>query len=519
MNTRSSSQLPGLPLESPPERGGGWRAAGRRCLPYLAATGSVAAATAFAFLLQRLPLANLAMVFLVGVIVVASKWGRGPSLVASVLSFLAFNFFFTFPYYTLRVDSRDDVATLFFFLAMAVLTGNLAARMRSEMARSRAALERVSTLYDFSRRMASAGTAEEVLQTLCERLSGALGCAAGVLLAEADGRLALHAASGGGCDSPELKTAAQHRWDGAPAAPPTPWQFLALETARGRAGLVALRGSELAAERHELATTLCDQAAAALERARLVGALEDARLESETERLRSALLSSVSHDLRTPLASIIGSSSSLLEYGGNFTEADRRELLTTVLEEARRLDRYIQNLLDMTRVGQGGISLRRDWVDLNDLVAGAIARLGAALDRVHLELAIGEEAAVVHVHGVFIEQVLINLLDNAARHTPPGRTVTVSARRKGEGVEIDVCDEGPGIPEAQREKVFEMFYSVRERGRGREGAGLGLAICRGLVGAHGGTIEVLGRPDGTGTCLRVTLPHAAPAEEDYGSFS
>lgn len=494
----------------------GWPTLWKRYLPYAAAAASVVGATGVAFLLQKLPLANLAMVYLVVVIVVASYWGRGPSLLASILSFLTFNYFFTVPYYTLRVDSRDDVSTLFFFLVMAMLAGNLAARMHGETEKSKAALARVSALYDFSRRMAGARTAEEILQALCEHLCAALHCAAAVMMPDGSGNLSLKAASDSefGQRLARVIFAAQQYWKQSdPQAPELPG-FLLLHTARDRFGLAALERTDFKPERHELVQTLCDQAAAALERVRLAGDLEKAHLESETERLRSALLSSVSHDLRTPLASIIGSSSSLLEYGETFSRADRQELLTTVLEEARRLDRYIQNLLDMTRLGQGGLSLHRDWVDVNDLIADATDRLASPLKGLRVKVDVSDEAALLHVHGVFVEQVLINLLDNAARYSLPDQEIGIRAWRAGENILIEVTDQGPGIPESEREKIFEMFHSVRDPNRAREGAGLGLAICRGLVGAHGGTIEARDGPGGRGACLRISLPYTEPGQKE-----
>ena len=267
-------------------------------------------------------------------------------------------------------------------------------------------------------------------------------------------------------------------------------------------------------EQDELARDLREQATIALERTRLVGDLEEARVVSETERLRSALLSSVSHDLRTPLASIIGSATSLLEYRSTLSAADERELLTTVVEESRRLDRYIQNLLDMTRLGEGRLTLKRDWVDLHDIVSSARQRLGESLAAVRLEVALGADVPLLWVHGVLLEQAFVNLLDNAINFSPPGGTITIAASRDGDSLRVDVCDEGPGIPVAEREKIFDMFYTVRHGDRRPTGGtGLGLAICRGMIGAHGGSIAALDGRGGKGTCMRILLPLAQPGAE------
>jgi two-component system sensor histidine kinase KdpD len=234
---------------------------------------------------------------------------------------------------------------------------------------------------------------------------------------------------------------------------------------------------------------------------------------SETEQLRSALLSSVSHDLRTPLASIIGSATSLLEYGPSFSEENRQELLATIADEARRLDRHIQNLLDMTRLGQGSLSVRRDWVDLHDVVSSALGRLRDLLRDVRVEIAIDPAVPLLWVHGALLEQALVNLLDNAIRFSPAGGRILVRAGLAPEGVELEVHDQGPGVPEAEREKIFDMFYTVRQGDRGQgQGTGLGLAICRGMIGAHGGSVTAHAGQGGVGTCMRIGLPLTQPPQ-------
>jgi two-component system sensor histidine kinase KdpD len=290
------------------------------------------------------------------------------------------------------------------------------------------------------------------------------------------------------------------------------WQFMTLASPDRPIGLLAVRG-KLGEEQTDLVRNLCEQAALALDRTRLAGDLEEARLVSETEQLRSALLSSVSHDLRTPLASIIGSSTSLLEYGKSFSEENRQELLATIAEEARRLDRHIQNLLDMTRLGHRRLTLSRDWVDLHDVVAGALDRLKEMIKTVSVEIAIETSIPLMWIHGAFLEQALVNILDNAILFTEPGGIIRVSARLVSETVVIEIQDEGPGIPEAYREKVFDMFYTLRQGDRMQtQGTGLGLAICRGMVGAHGGSVNALEGSNGIGTCMQIVLPLTLPAK-------
>jgi two-component system sensor histidine kinase KdpD len=270
--------------------------------------------------------------------------------------------------------------------------------------------------------------------------------------------------------------------------------------------MIVLDVDEIDPAKRELAIGLCDQASVAVERTQLVDSLREAQLDSEFERLRSALLSSVSHDLRTPLASIIGSTTSVLEYSAVLKPEDRDDLLRTVVSEAQRLNRYIQNLLDMTRFGQQPFELQREWVDMNDLISAAIERLGEVLDGFILDIQVAPAASVIRVHGALIEQVFVNLLDNAAGFAPEASTLTVRVYRSDPDVVIEVIDKGPGIAVSERTRVFDMFYRVAHGDRQRQGTGLGLAICKSVVKAHGGTIEILAGPDGEGTVLRILLP-------------
>ena len=488
----------------------------RLLVPYLFALVVVAITVASAFLLPWLfPHASRSLLFLTGVLVVAARSSLGPSLLASFLSFLAFNFFFTEPVHTFKVADDGDVTTLAFFLLVSAISGNLASRMRQEMAERRASLERISQLYAFSRRLASAAGADEVLDALTDQLARLPGAPPGAI------RIFLTATSEGppggsppretrrrGDDLALAPAEIQAAWErhGPEPVQRGPWLFLPLATDRGALGLVALADIQ-DPEQRESARSLCDQAAVALDRTRLVTDLAGARLAAETEQLRAALLSSVSHDLRTPLAAIIGSATSLLEYGAAFSPADRRDLLTTVANEAQHLDRHIQNLLDMTRLGQGTLQLKRDWVDLRDLIAGALARLKEVLAGLEVEVRISPEVPLLWVHGTLIEQALVNLLDNAAKFSPAGGRIAIQAERAGQEVVIDLHDQGPGIPEEERERIFDMFYSVSRGDRAnRTGSGLGLAICRGMIAAHGGQIQALPGEAGWGTRMRLRLP-------------
>ncbi len=417
---------------------------------YAGAVGVVLISVVLASPVHRLmPHASLSLLFLAGVLIVSVRTGLGPSLFSSVLSFLAFNFFFTQPYYTFAVADDGDVATLVFFLFMAAITGNLAARMHKEMDKSQTSLQRISNLYEFNRRMSSAVGADAVLEALADHLSHSIGRSVAVLMARAGEALKMCAQAGEEMilEQDSLEYAWRH--SGMGPIVKSPWNFLKLVTNQDPIGMVAIYG-ELDSEQMTLARTLCDQAAIVLDRTNLVGDLEKARLVSETERLRSALLSSVSHDLRTPLASIVGSTTSLLEYGESFRSEDRKELLATVLDEARRLDRHIQNLLDMTRLGQGSLDLKRDWVDVHDIVSSAVSRLKDTIKGLSIRVDIAEDVPLLWVHGILIEQALVNLLDNAACFSPIEGEIAISVRVDRDMVMLDVCDSGPGIPEEER---------------------------------------------------------------------
>ena len=475
------------------------------------AVGVVTVAVLLAFAADNLlPHASLSLLFLTSVLIVGARAGLGPSLAASALSLVAFAFFFTAPYGSLGVAERSDAVTLAFFLVMAAVTGHLVARIHREMAANQASLARISKLYEFGRRMSAAADTDEILSALADHIGRSVPGSVVVLTPNGAGLPVRRAAAGPPALPSEAEIAAA--W-ASPARPPSKtdaWHFMPLDTNRGVLGLVAVEIGRADLVQLELAGSLCGQAALALDRVRLAADVEHAAVAAEAAQLRSALLSSVSHDLRTPLASIIGSATSLQEYGQAIAPEDRRELLENVVEEASRLDRYIQNLLDMTRLGQGRLTLNRDWVDLHDLVASALGRLGCATAGVRIERHIARDLSLLWVQGVLIEQVLVNLLDNALRFSPGGGAVEIAARRTAVGVEIDICDQGPGIPQSEREKVFEMFYTLRNPAfSDLEGTGLGLAICRGIVAAHGGQITALDGRTGSGSCMRITLPEAA----------
>ena len=475
---------------------------------YVTATLVVIATVGVAFVADKFVThANLSLLFLTSVLIVSARTGLGPGLVASLLNFLVFNFFFTEPYYNLKGADDADVATLVFFLLMAAVTGNLAARIHREAVERRASLERTSNLYEFSRRMASAAGADAVLEALADHLARSIDRGVLVFVAQDHSSLQLMTRAGPAPSISEPDLQALWSRDYANMELRGGWYAIKLVTNEKAMGMVVFRGDQVDSEQLELARSLCDQATIALSRTRLVSDLEEARLTAEAEQLRSVLLSSVSHDLRTPLASIIGSTTSLIEYGASISEENRRELLSTVVDEAKRLDRHIQNLLDMTRLDQGRLKLRRDWVDLRDIVFNAVDRVRDSLKGISVDIDIAQDVPLLWVQGALVEQVLVNILDNAIRFSPPDGRISISAVHSNGQVEAEVRDQGRGVSDIDKTRIFDMFYASNQSRRDhRSGTGLGLAICRGIVAAHGGTTTVHDGKDGTGACIRIVLP-------------
>lgn len=490
----------------------------RNLIHYLAAAGIVAAASLLAFLVERLfPVADLSLIFLVGVLVTATWFGLWPSLFASVLSFLAYNFFFTEPRFSLTVANEATVLTLVLFLVVSVIAGNLAARLRMQVDAQREIAKRTTNLYEFSRKIASAATFDDVVWAAVHHVASTLNCRSLILVPDADGGLRI---AGGYPPEDELlvkdQGAAAWAWDhgepagwGSPTLPTADWLFLPLKTTEGTHGLLGVsfaRGAFLVPDQRRLLDVLVDQVAIVVERTKLAAGMEETRLLSETERLRAALLSSVSHDLRTPLASILGAATGLLDPGINLKPPERRELVETIRDEGERLNRYVQNLLDMTRISYGALKLREEWIDPRELIGSAVRRLQRELAGHEVRIEAPADLRPIRGDPVLLEQALVNILDNAAKYAPAGTAIEVAASAAHPVLRIVVKDRGAGISEADRPKVFDMFHRVEAMDVQRAGTGLGLAITKGIVEAHGGTVRAAEPADGIGTAIEIELP-------------
>jgi two-component system sensor histidine kinase KdpD len=483
---------------------------------YALAVVATLLATALAWAVASvLPLPNISLVFLAAVLLVAVRSSLGPALACAALSFLTYDFLFIPPNFSFSIQREEDVLTLLFFLLMAALTGNLAARQRRQLQALRDTQEETSELLDLSRKLTAATDRQAVVNAAAQHLSGWSDLQ--LCLLNRDGQSGWKVEIGGPLEFTEAeRAAADWAWQhdqpagaGTGTLPFGRWWWWPLSVEEGPLallGVCAKEGQALSGQRRRLLTALSQPLAQALARAQLADDLEAARLHGETEQLRSALLASVSHDLRTPLTSMRGSIDSLLALGEVIPLEDRRELLEGTRDEAERLDRYIQNLLDMTRLGHGALKLARDWVSPADIVGSALNRLRAVLAPLQVTTEVPAQLPLLFVHAALIEQALVNVMENAARFSPSHGRLHVRAGADDTELFFSVSDEGPGIPEAEREKIFDMFYTAARGDRGGQGTGLGLAICQGMVGAHGGRISVADGIEGRGTCITLHLP-------------
>jgi two-component system sensor histidine kinase KdpD len=378
-------------------------------------------------------------------------------------------------------------------------------------------------LYQFSRKLAGVVALDDLLWATVYQIAAMLKVRVVLLLPE-DDTITVRAGypPEDTLDEADL-AAAKWVWQtgreagrGSDTLPGAKRHFLPMRTARGNVGVVGLdsdrSGPLLNPDQRRLFDALADQAALAVERINLAQDVDRARIAAETEKLRSSMLTSISHDLRTPLASILGSATSLKTYRSTLDESEQSQLIETIQEEAERLNRFISDLLDMTRLEAGAIQPKSEMVDLSDIVGSALRRAQAILAGHQVKIELHPELPMVKLDPVLFEQVLFNLLDNAAKYAPPGTTILVSARQTGQSITVRVLDEGDGIPESDLEKVFDKFYRVRAGDRQRAGTGLGLAICRGFMEAMGGTISAANRDDRKGAVFTIQLPLPARVE-------
>lgn len=483
---------------------------------YALAATVPAAVTVVGALLRYGPTTTIdfAMLFLLGVVFVSARYSRGPSVVASLLSIVLFDLFFVPPFGTLSVADVRYILTFGVMLVVALVMGTLTGRVRGQARAAGERERRTATLYAFSRELAAARLRADLARVTLRHLVDLFGGRISLLLPDDRGMLIPVARIPDVEPDEKDRSVAQWVFDhGQPAGlgtatlPSAHARYLPLQTPERRLGVIGIRPEPVDRfadpGQRRLLESMVDQAAVALERSELADAAQRAHLEAEAERLRTSLLTSLSHDMRTPLGVIQGAASALLQDGAaRLATAAQRELVATILEESSRMDRLVANLLDIVRFESGALAVHREWHVLQDIVGVALIRLDERLRDHPVTTAFAADLPLVPVDDVLLEQVFVNLLENAAKHTPAGTPIELGARPVNGGVEVWVADRGPGVPVGQEEEIFEKF----RRGRtGADGIGLGLTIVRGIVRAHGGSVRAEARPGG-GAVFVLTLP-------------
>jgi len=443
---------------------------------------------------------NITLLYLLVVLISASFLGLGPAILASALAFLAFNFFFVLPLHTLLVADMQDLLRLLTFLAVAIVTSSLAGHARVQADTAARSATELAALYGLSQGISAEVELERILPLVAQttmHLVDVPSCS--VLLYDAEGRLSERATVG---EPPAIPT---RRVD----------TFLRI----GPRVLGVLRVTqrslqkELTPREQERLQTIAAQVVLVIERARLVEDASQARAEAEAERMKATLLSSVSHDLRTPLAVIKGAVTNLLDETVAWDRSAQRELLRAVNDETDRLNRLVGNLLDMSRIESGALQPTRSWQDIGELITDVVDRMRLRLESHPLTVEIPADLPLVQVSYTQIDQVLTNLLENIVKYTPSGTPIAIQARAERDSIQVTVRDHGPGIPAGMNARIFGKFVRLADPERHADGTGLGLAICKGIVEAHGGRIWAENPPDG-GARFTFTLPLPRPPAED-----
>ena len=490
-------------------------------LPFLYATLAVAMALAVGEVLTRLtPIPNLSMVFLLAVLVIAISFGIWPAIFASALSFLVYNFFFIEPLYTFTIAEPYELLALVIFLVVAVISATLAGRVREQARISANRMRATRRLYEFTRRLSGLATLHSLAEGAAGEIHSSLARSVVVLLSEGDD-LALVAAWPPE-DSLDAAAMTAARWaysHGEPAGadtgtlPTIPWYFVPLRLGDRILGAVGIAKANntppLDSEGRALLDTLVEQTAAALERASLAREMVSARTATETERVRNTLLASVSHDFRTPLASILGSVTSLIDFGDKLDSPAQKDLLAQIKKEAEDLDEMVRNLLAIARIDSGALELRRDWIDLREVIERVVtaARRHGARQCIHIELP--ADLPLVRADATLAEQAIGNVVGNAIAHTPPETHVFLDGSVAPHAVTLRITDDGLGIQAEALMHIFDKFVTGSERGSSAtgKGTGLGLAIAKGIMEAHGGSIRAESpATNGRGARFVLTFP-------------
>jgi two-component system, OmpR family, sensor histidine kinase KdpD len=487
---------------------------------------TVALSTAVAFILYPgVDLANLIMVYLLGILAVSYRQNLGPSTLASFLSVIAFDFFFVPPRFSFAVTDTQYIFMFLVMLLVGLSISNLTVRMRNQARLTRLRERRTNALYSLSKELASTWGTAQLLDIAVKHISEVFESSVIAFLPDENGRLQVQcgAVEDFNLNAKEMGVAhwaydlGQMAGRGTDTLPGTEALYLPLLASGEPVGALGVKPSNpdklLIPEQLHLLEAFAHQTALAVAADKLLQKQQHTQMEVEAEKLRSSLLSSVSHDLRTPLAAITGSTSSLLKNGDNLPSNTRRDLLENIHDEADRLERLVNNLLEMTKLESGAIQLKKELHIPGEVIGSAIARVEGKLGGRSLATHIPNDLPLVPMDALLIEQVLVNLLDNTLKYTPEGTPIEITAKAQEGGLVVEVADKGPGMPEEDLPRLFEKFYRGPQKEH-KSGAGLGLSICKGIIDIHGGAITAQNRPGG-GAVFRFTIPlEANPAKRD-----
>jgi two-component system sensor histidine kinase KdpD len=493
---------------------------GSKRLRYLWALLACLATTLIAAPLQPyFDLANIVMLFLLAVVLVAVRFGRGPAVLAALVSVASFDFFFVPPRFSLAVSDVQYLLTLMVMLAVALITGQMTAGLRYQARVATFREERASALYEFARDLSSLLQTEQVVEAANKFIAGTFRASVAILIPDDQDRLEVHA-PGGIAVTTDLRAAAQWAYDksepagaGTDTLPGSEFLYLPLRAPMRTRGVLAIKAANrrqlLVPEQRRHLDTFAALVAIALERVHYVEVAQAALIRMESERLRNSLLAALSHDLRTPLAALVGLAESL-ELTKPELSGVQRDTTQAIAEEARRMNALVNNLLDMARIESGDVKLRREWQSVEEVVGSALKSIQPALANKRIEVALPSDLPLVEFDATLIERVLYNLLENAGKYTPAGTLVRIGAEVSGRDLLVSVSDDGPGVPQAQREAIFEKF-TRGSRESATPGVGLGLAISRAIVEAHRGKIWVEDN-GGKGARFCFTLPLGTPPD-------
>ena len=490
---------------------------------YAIGAGFIGLATVLALGLdQTFERVDLGVIYLTAVVAAGALHGLRPALAAATTAFLIYNFLFLQPRYSFAIGSPTDVLTLVVFWGVALLTGVLAGRVREQAGRTQRRAAAVSALLGASEALAGADDRQATAKVLADQAAEAASAKAVVLLPHGDDLVIV----AGAPETPTLgaaaMAAARWAWEHGEAAgfgtgtlPQSSWTFRPLQGVRGRAGVAGIEADALApgSDEERLTLALLDQGAVAIERADLASQSVETETLRRADRFRAVLMNSVSHDLRTPLSTVLGSATTLIDYGEGLSPAVRADLLLSIREEAERLNRYVGDLLDMTRLEGGALQVRTEWIDVRDILNAAAERVARRLDTRTIRRDFPAELSLVKADDGLLEQALVNILENAIAYSLDGSTIELAAYEDRGSVVISIEDEGRGIPTEELERVFDKFQRMEESTDRAKGVGLGLAIARGFVEAMQGRIAAAspihdGDEERPGTRILIRLPKA-----------